>query len=74
MGEESSKIHRSLARASSELYTHCHAPKHGLGFSFLHSMTMGTPPPGVTTRRVGGAGFTTVEGRYRYHGMARVRL
>jgi hypothetical protein len=35
---------------------------------------MGTPPPGVTTRRVGGAGFTTVEGRYRYHGMARVRL
>ena len=40
-------------------------------------MTMGTPPPGGATRRVGGAGVRLHDGskgRYRYHGIARVRL
>jgi hypothetical protein len=46
VGEESSQIHRSLARASSELYTHSHAPEHGLGFRVPPQHDHGDPAAG----------------------------
>jgi hypothetical protein len=57
-GGESTKIHRPFTRASTKLYTHCHAR---FKVSLLHSMTMGTPPRAKTTRTVGGAGLITVQ-------------